>query len=59
MNGTQRKTLASPWRMHYMYSGAAIGTSGAEVMLNSKKTKPVALAIVELCESEGISQVVS
>jgi len=39
-----------------MYSGMAKGTSWAEVMSNSKKIKPVALAVVELCESEGISQ---
>jgi len=36
-----------------MYSGMAKGTSQAEVTLNSKKIKPVALAIVE---SEGIRQ---
>jgi len=35
------------------------GTSRAEAMLNSKKIKPVALAIVELRESEGIRQLVS
>jgi len=35
------------------------GTSRAEVMSNSKKIKPIALAIVELRESEGIRQVVS
>jgi len=35
----------------------AKGTSWAEVMSNSKKKiKPVALAIVELRESEGIRQ---
>jgi len=34
----------------------AKGTSRAEVMSNSKKIKPVAVAIVELRESEGISQ---
>jgi len=39
--------------MHCMYSGMAKGTSRAEVTLNSEKTKPVALAIVELRESEG------
>jgi len=39
-----------------MYSGMAKGTSWAEATLNSKKIKPVALAIVELCESEGIRQ---
>jgi len=35
----------------------AKGTSRAEVMSNSKKIKPIALAIVELRESEGIRQV--
>jgi len=39
-----------------MYSGMAKGTSQAKAMLNSKKTKPVTLAIVELCKSEGITQ---
>jgi len=38
-----------------MYSGMAEGTSQAEATLNSEKIKPVALAIVELCESEGLS----
>jgi len=38
-----------------MYSGIAKGTSRAEAMLNTEKVKPVALAIVELHESEGIS----
>jgi len=42
--------------MHFMYSGMAKGTSRAEVTLNSEKMKSVALAIVELRESEGISQ---
>jgi len=31
-----------------MYSGMAKGTSRAEVMSNSKKIQPVALAIVEV-----------
>jgi len=39
-----------------MYSGMAKGTSQT---LNSEKIKPVALAIVELRESEGIRQLVS
>jgi len=30
-----------------------------EVMLNSKKFKPIALAVIELCQSEGIKQLVS
>jgi len=42
-----------------MYSGIAKGTSGAEAMLNSEKIRPLALAIVELRESEGIRQAVS
>jgi len=42
-----------------MYSGMEKGTSQAEVVLNSEKIKPLALAIVELCESEGIRQLVS
>jgi len=33
--------------------------SQVEAMLNSGKIKPVAVAIVKLCESEGISQAVS
>jgi len=32
------------------------GTSWAEVMSNSEKIKLIALAIVRLCKSEGISQ---
>jgi len=42
-----------------MYSSVAKGTSWAEAMLNSEKIKPVALATVELRESEGIRQAVS
>jgi len=42
--------------MHFMYISMAKGTSWAEAILNSEKIKPVALAIVELCESEGIRQ---
>ena len=35
------------------------GTSQAEATSNSKKIKPIALAVVELCLSEGISQLLS
>ena len=35
------------------------GTSWAEAMLNSEKIKPVALAVIELRLSEGISQLLS
>ena len=45
MNGTQRKILVSPRRMHGMYCGMPKGTSWAEVMSNSE---PVALVVVEL-----------
>ena len=34
----------------------AKGTSQVEATLNSEKTKPIALAVIELCLSEGISQ---
>jgi len=44
--------------MHWMYSGMAKGTSWAEATSNSKKVKPVALAIVELREPESIRQAV-
>ena len=48
MNGTQRRTLVSPRRMHYTYCGMPKGTSWAEVMPNSEKMKPIALVIIEL-----------
>jgi len=59
MNGTQRRALVSPCRMHCMFSSIAKGTSRAEATSNSEKIKFVALAIVELHESEGISQSVN
>ena len=55
MNGTQRRILVSPRRMHCTYCGMSKGTSRAETTLNSEKIKPVALAIIELCLSEGTS----
>jgi len=39
-----------------MYSGMAKGTYQAEATLKHEKIKHVALAIVELHESEGIRQ---
>jgi len=45
----------SPLRMHCVYCGMPKGTSWAEAISNSEKIKPVALAIVELHQSEGIS----
>ena len=44
---------------HCTYSGMPKGTSWAEATLNSEKIKPVALAIIELRWSEGISQLLS
>jgi len=46
--------MLSPRRTYCMYSGMAKGTSRAEATSNSEKIKLVALAIVELRESEGI-----
>ena len=40
--------------MHCMYCGMPVGTCWAEVM--SKKFKPIALAVIEIHLSEGISQ---
>ena len=37
----------------------AKGTSSAEAMSSGEKIKPVALAVIEFCLSEGISQAVS
>jgi len=45
VNGAQERALVSPLRMLF-----------PELMLNSEKIKHVALAIVELHWSEGISQ---
>ena len=42
-----------------MYCSMPKGTSRAEAMSNDKKIKPVVLAVVELCLSEGISQFLS
>jgi len=49
MNGG--RALVSQRRMHCMYSGMAKGTSQAEVTSSSKKIKPIAFTIVELCNS--------
>ena len=56
MNGTQRRILL---RMHCTYFGMPKGTSRAEATSNSEKIKPIALAVIELCLTEGISQVIS
>ena len=45
--------------MHCTYCGMPKGTSRAEVTSNSEKIKSVALAVVKLHLTEGISQAVS
>ena len=52
----KRKTKVSPWRVHCMYCGMPTGTSQAEITSNSENIKPVALPVIELHLSEGISQ---
>jgi len=42
-----------------MHSGMPKGTSWDEATSNSEKIKLIALAVIELCLSEGISQAVS
>ena len=56
MNETQRRTLVSPLMMHCMYCSMPKDTSWAKVTSNSEKIKPVALSIIKLRLSEGISQ---
>jgi len=41
--------------MHWTCCGMPKGTSQAEAMSSSEKIKPVALAIIKLHQSEGIS----
>jgi len=56
MNGTQRRALVSPQRVHFINNGASKGTSWAEATSSSEKFKPISFAIVELRCSEGIRQ---
>jgi len=59
MNDTQRRTLLIPLRMHCVYCGIPKGTSQAEMTSNNEKIKPIALAIVEICLSVGIRNLVT
>ena len=45
--------------MHRTYCRMPKDTCPAEVMSNSEKFKPVAFAVIKLCLSEGISQLVT
>ena len=56
MNGTQRRTLVSPSRMHCTYCGMPKGTSRAKATSDSEKIKPISLVVIKLSLSEGISQ---
>jgi len=53
--GEQRCGLVEPWCKHCNCCGWWKNTSPDEVMLNSEEIKPVAIAIIELHLSEGIS----
>jgi len=44
MNGTQRRTLVSPWRMHCTYYDMPKDTSHAEVTSNSEKNQACSLS---------------
>ena len=59
MIGTQKRTPVSPLGMHCMYCSMPKGTTRFEAMSYSEKIKPVALAVIELCLSEGISHSVT
>ena len=43
-NGTQRRTLISPWRRHCMYCSMPKGTSWAEALSNSEKNQACSLS---------------
>ena len=44
MNGTQRRTLVSPWRMHCTYCGMPKDTCRAEATSNSEKNQTRSLS---------------
>jgi len=51
--------LVEPQNKHWSCCGWQKGTSPDEAMLNSEEIKPLAIASIELCLSEGISKRVS
>jgi len=55
MNGTQRRTLVSPLRIHYTHCSMPKGTSRAEVMSNREKNQARSLSH----RFEGIKQLIS
>ena len=54
--GDQRGTKVSPWCKHCGSCGWWKGTSPYEAMLISEEIKSLALAVLKLCLSEGISK---
>ena len=56
---TKEDTGKSMKNALYVYCGIPKGTCQAKAMSNSEKIKPVVLAIIELCLSEDISQLLN
>ena len=56
---TKEDTGKSMKNALYVYCGIPKGTCRAEATSNSEKIKPIALAVIKLCLSEGISQSVT
>ena len=56
MNGTQRRTVVSSWRMHCMYMQYAKRHQCMGLNSSEGKIKSIVLAVIKLCLSEGISQ---
>ena len=54
--GDQRDTKVAPWCKHCSSCGWWKGTSRDEMTLISEEIKSLALAVLELCLSEGISK---
>jgi len=54
--GEQRWALVEPRYKHWSCCSWQKDTSPEEAALNSQEIKPVAMAIIELCLSEGISK---
>jgi len=54
-----KEGLGKSMKMHCMYGGMEKRTSWAEGTSINKIIKPIALAIVELCKSEGIRHAVN
>ena len=57
--GEQSWALVEPWCKYWSCCGWWKGTSRDEATSNNAKLKPIALMIIELCLSEGISKGVS